>query len=342
MISPVPLLPQDQILTNYPPAPPNPAKETTSIFDSSGESMPLYDQGESNACGTTSLAMVLAFLGGHDVDRHAIDAEIRRGDNFSSPLDLVEFARNSGVQAEMYNHGSPDELADFVDRGVPVQLLINNGSPGDPSQLHYVVVTGYRVDGDGERSFTIQDPGGAIYDLSEDDLQERWGSVPGGFDQFFIAYSGSGEPLPPSRVQDITALLGAVDGAAGVVNALDRLGHADSPASFGQAVGEFTQGVAQVAVGGALGSAQLGLGALAREAEKVPGPGVLAANVLGGIQKALAAVAPLLINTVDSVAETAAAAAEGVVAAVATVAEAVSEAVTQAANAVGKLFRKLF
>src|SRR5581483_11886772 len=81
-------------------------------------SMPFDAQGSSNACGTTSLAMVMSYLGVPET-KEAIDAVIRRMDIFSSPEDLVDFAREHGLQGQGYNNGSWGDIETFVGRGEP-------------------------------------------------------------------------------------------------------------------------------------------------------------------------------------------------------------------------------
>src|SRR5689334_22772778 len=68
--------------------------------------MPLYDQGNTNGCGTTSLAMIMSYLLGRPVTQAEVDHAIRRMDVFTSPRDMIEFAQANGLAAAGYNHGS--------------------------------------------------------------------------------------------------------------------------------------------------------------------------------------------------------------------------------------------
>lgn len=130
-----------------------PTGESNSILDTNSQTfMPLLNQGRTNGCGTTSLAMISTFLG-HERSMGEIDNEIRRQDIFSAPNDLVEYARGTGLRAEMYNHGTPEELAYFVDLGIPTQIVTTADGSGDPQKMHYVVITGYAVDKNGTLSF---------------------------------------------------------------------------------------------------------------------------------------------------------------------------------------------
>src|SRR5688572_12130624 len=77
--------------------------------------MPFNDQGDSNGCATTSLSMVFEYFGIH-MSREEIDQAIRRGDNFlgSSVDDILEFARDHGLEAEGYNNGTWEEVKSMI------------------------------------------------------------------------------------------------------------------------------------------------------------------------------------------------------------------------------------
>src|SRR5438067_1554671 len=57
------------------------------------DSMPDYNQGKTNGCGTTSLAMIMSYLGVPE-SQGDIDSAIRRADVFTSPTDILDFARS--------------------------------------------------------------------------------------------------------------------------------------------------------------------------------------------------------------------------------------------------------
>src|SRR5579871_2163072 len=67
------------------------------------ESMPDYNQGQTNGCGTTSLAMIMTYLGIPETQGD-VDGAIRRMNIFTSPTDILDFARSKGLSAEGYNH----------------------------------------------------------------------------------------------------------------------------------------------------------------------------------------------------------------------------------------------
>ena len=107
--------------------------------------MPPIDQGKSNACGSSSLAMIMDYLG-VPVSRRDIDKEIRRVDQGLPPQPLIDFAREHGLEAEFYNHGSWDEIKGLIGRGIPVQAQINTEADGSKTHMHWVAVVGFRTD----------------------------------------------------------------------------------------------------------------------------------------------------------------------------------------------------
>jgi len=80
----------------------NPASETQLP---NVANMPFFQQGSSNGCGTTSLAMVMTYLGVPET-KAQIDAVIRQLDIFTSPEDMTAFATSHGLQAQGYNNGA--------------------------------------------------------------------------------------------------------------------------------------------------------------------------------------------------------------------------------------------
>ena len=188
-------------------------------------SMPFELQGSANACGTTSLAMVMSYLGVPET-KEAIDSVIRRLDIFSSPEDLTGFARGLGLQAQGYNHGAwPDVEADAV-RSAPSILLINaDYSYPDGSSIsgfHYVVVTGHGVDpANGQRYAVLHDPNfGSDMVLYEADLITMGNNVGWGFADYYMVFATSGDPLPPGNSDGVQGALGALEGVTSITNGL--------------------------------------------------------------------------------------------------------------------------
>jgi hypothetical protein len=149
------------------------------------------NQGNTNACGTTSLANVMTHWGSPRTHEQ-IDKSIRAFDMFTAPDKLVEYARNNGMRAELKNDASLDDIAKMVDQGVPPMVLIDPGSDKDAG-LHYVTVTGYHRDQNGKITDVVlaDSAGGRRYNLSAEAFQKKWdnlklGNVTTGFNNVMI------------------------------------------------------------------------------------------------------------------------------------------------------------
>jgi hypothetical protein len=257
------------------------------------------DQGDTKACGTSSLAMIMSYLG-VPVSRQDIDSEVRRIDQGAMPQPLIDYAREHGLNAEGYNHGSWDEIKSYVDRGIPVQTLIKTHADGDPSHGHFVAVVGFRTDpatGKEQIGFRNSADGGKVDWMDRAEFENKWHNHFAGFDDFFIAYSKPGTGLPPGRWDGIEALNAMGNGAWNVANNFDRLIHPDNVGTFVHGLVGLPGGVVQ-AVGGAVGfgiqtagdwlDKKVGdvpvLGWFARPLGKlVSGVGAGLGNVFGGI-----------------------------------------------------------
>jgi hypothetical protein len=223
--------------------------------------MPYYDQGTQNACGTTSLAMIMTYLG-VTLSHEDIDNAIRRMDIFTSPNDIVDFARSKGLEAEEYNHGTWDELKSQIDAGHPVEALIESDTSlgGSADGIHWIAITGYETDpATGQEYVIYHDPNwgddpatagvneGAEVKIPVEDFMKMWGntSLPPGAENFYVAFGKPGETLPPSRVDGMEGALGATDGITNVTNGLNRLYSPDSVGSFVHGIPQFFGGIAQ-------------------------------------------------------------------------------------------------
>lgn len=144
------------------------------------------DQGSTNGCGTTSLAALLSFWKGVPgaFTREGIDKDIRRANMFTSPANIVKYAREQGFRSEMRNNGSIEELKKYTEMGVPVQVLFeprNEAGNGKDFLLHYVTVTGFKKGPDGKELVLIADPndptGSAQRELPIEDFKAQWGNL---------------------------------------------------------------------------------------------------------------------------------------------------------------------
>jgi hypothetical protein len=143
------------------------------------------DQGNTNSCGTTSLTSVLKYFGSDIKDHFEIDKAIRsaRFDMFTAPGDIVSYAKSKGFKAGLNNNSTPEDLASFIDKGVPVIILIDPGDQYD-FNMHWIVIKGYERNDKGEiDKVNIADPaGGWTYTKDMESLKKQWGNIRVGFE----------------------------------------------------------------------------------------------------------------------------------------------------------------
>jgi hypothetical protein len=290
-----------------PPSRPREGTLTQSIFPGNVDTMPFYAQGRTNGCGTTSEAMILTHLLGRPVQPHDIDNQIRRIDTFTSPQDMVRYARQQGLSAEMYNHGSLSELQGMVARGIPCQALINRDQSGALASLHYVAVVGFGRNERGEDCVVVHDPArGNTPDLQDVEqfipvrqFMDDWARPSGGFDNFFIAYAPGSTTLPAGRADGIEGSLTTVEGVANVTNGFDRIVNPNTPGNFFRGLVQLPVGVGQTVGGAVTGGIQL-TGDWLRE--KTNGVRLLK-NVAGPLGDGLSAAGAAGADVVNGVAE---------------------------------------
>lgn len=171
--------------------------------DGQPENFTVLDQGNTNGCGTTSLAMLLNFFAGGDAvfDREGIDRFIRHYGMFTSPGDIAAFAEQRGFDAAVHTGTTPAELRRMIDAGLPVQLLIDVSENRDGSGLHYEVVTGYGRGPDGKTYYELANPNGRREYMAEEVLLSRWSNLrmaglSTGIDRVAIALRPPGDKAP--------------------------------------------------------------------------------------------------------------------------------------------------
>lgn len=153
----------------------------------------LFDQHEvasdPNACGTTSLAMILANRGKieNTIDAaRQVDRSIRVAGFFSHPNWLESAARDKGLSANQSNECKFEDLSAATRKG-PVMVLIDGP--------HYVVVnevkTVRKENGEEEVRVVIADPAdGKLSEIPKTEFEKRWANplkdlpvnLPGNFD----------------------------------------------------------------------------------------------------------------------------------------------------------------
>ncbi len=135
------------------------------------------NQGNTNACGTTSLANVMTHWGMPRTHQQ-IDKSIRPFDLFTAPDKLVEYARDNGLHAEIKADAKLDDLARMIDQGVPPIVLIDPDKETN-AVLHYVTVTGYTRGADGKISDLViaDSAGGHRYTMPAAEFQQKWDNL---------------------------------------------------------------------------------------------------------------------------------------------------------------------
>ncbi|MFN8671755.1 MAG: C39 family peptidase [Candidatus Sericytochromatia bacterium] len=150
------------------------------------------DQGDTNACGTTSLASVLNYYNedkSKNIDHWKIDKSIRAtglgdGGMFTAPSSIVSYAKKNGFNAGLQKNTTIEDLAKRIDKGVPSMVLIDT-TPEDKNDaaFHWMVVTGYTKDDKNQiNKLKMADPsGGYVSDVDVADFKKQWGNLKAGF-----------------------------------------------------------------------------------------------------------------------------------------------------------------
>jgi phage-related protein len=235
-------------------------------------------------------------------------------------------------------------------------VSVNGGSSKfSVDGLHYIAITGYGTDpATGEEYVIYHDPNrNTEQRMSVSDFEKMWGDVPGGFDNYFVAYGPKGANLPPGRDDGIESTLGVLNGVTNVTNGLDRI---FSPDCFGSWIHGFPQfvGGAVQTVGSFVGGLfQLGAGWLNHAVEGVPvlenvvqpigdlvnGVGAVIGDVFNGFGEACDSIGGAFESLFDG---DVGGFAEGVGDAVGDVVGGAVDAVGDAANAVGDAVSDFF
>jgi predicted double-glycine peptidase len=229
-------------------------------------SMPFLFQGTSNGCGTTSLAMVMSYLGVPET-KAQVDAVIRQLDIFSSPEDMMGFATSHGLQAQGYNHGAWENIESFIPLGQPCICLINaNYTYPDNSTIngfHYVAITGFGVDSTNNQRYAIfHDPNFTKSEmvLYESQFVQMGDNMGWGFRDYFMAFTNfaSPVPLPPGNRDGIQGVLGTLEGVTNITNGIGNIFHPSSVGSVFHGIFQFVGGVVETIGSGIGGLLQVG------------------------------------------------------------------------------------
>ena len=233
------------------------------------DQMPFIDQGDSGGCATTSLSMIFEYFGIH-MTREEIDKVIRRADNFlgTSLPDILEFARDHGLEAEAYNNGTWEEVKSMIDQGCPVLAYVDSdgsvkGTDSDTKETvaiggpHVITITGYGTDpATGEEYVLYHDPNygddpatpakeGDELRMSLSDFQKAWGKETAGVKNYFMAFAPEGADLPAGRDDGAEGALGVQAGSTNISNGFDRIFSPDCFGSFVHGIPQFFGGLVQ-------------------------------------------------------------------------------------------------
>ncbi|MDB5099919.1 MAG: hypothetical protein JWM80_4340 [Cyanobacteria bacterium RYN_339] len=170
----------------------------------------LEDQGHTDGCGTTSLGMVLSFWESAPgrFHRRLLDRDIRSGGTGLDFAHLEKYATAHGYRIGTGEHGTPEGLGAWLDHGVPVVLLIENGPAPAAGALHFVVALRRTEEG-----LLVADPkGGRLRELPYAELAWRWsdlrvGPVGTGIDRAFAVVL----PARPVPVADASGKITSSD-----------------------------------------------------------------------------------------------------------------------------------
>lgn len=235
------------------------------ITDPADGGRPDFAQGNSNACGTTCLAIVLHRLG-IEVPRTEIDKSIRNYNLFTPPTALVDYARGQGLRADVYNHGSFEQLQSDLAEGRQIMVMTDVGgydqnldlSPGSKKdfQTHWLVVTG-AYEKNGQKFVTYDNPWGTKETLPFEKFDALWKDVhvlgvPTGYDRSYVLIDrGSSKALRAPHAGDIAGVNELTGGISNAANGFAEMTHGNILHGLGRmlsGVGNTVVGAARTAV----------------------------------------------------------------------------------------------
>jgi uncharacterized protein YvpB len=287
------------------------------------QNMPFYIQ-QGNACGTTTLAEIMTYLGKTETQAD-VDKAIRRDDVFTAPEDMIQFARDNGLQAQEYNNGTWDQVKQQIDSGHAVQALVegdnsvpvmDGASNGNfsVSGLHYIAITGYGTDPTTGQGYVVyHDPNrGTEQRMSVSDFEKMWGNVPAGYHNYYQAYGAAGSNLSEgtdsifnSANSGIQGTQGTLNGIANILNGWDRwTGPGNQLPSFLHGVSEVAGGIPQTVMCGIGAGLQIGSSWLSSKVSGIPVVQNLVlplTDAVGGVGAAIADVGNGIGESMDDV-----------------------------------------
>ncbi len=151
-----------------------------------------------NWCGQYATYAILKQHFGKDISFKDFYQEVNPAGIFSSPDDLVRYARKQGVPAGKHNNSTLSDLRAQLDAGNPVTILGTGSSGKIP---HYIAVTGYTTDENGNIASLKVVDSCYMREIPVDEFKEMWGDplggmhsalgALGGYHNLMITYDGS-------------------------------------------------------------------------------------------------------------------------------------------------------
>jgi hypothetical protein len=180
------------------------------------DTRPLY-QGQTNGCGTTSLAMGLNILNSlrptatkrpTPFSREMLDEGTREWNSYASVSVLQQAARRQKFYAEAYPDLSFEKLARHLTNNEPIVGLINPVPArfNQDSTLHYVLIDGYDQTNPSRPRIRYTDPGLETNPTKWIDFEafrtdfwqtRTWRGIPIGATQLGLVLSNTPNSLPP-------------------------------------------------------------------------------------------------------------------------------------------------
>ncbi len=210
---------------------------------------------DGNACGTTTLAMIInAFRGNRELTQEDIDEQIRNLDIFAAPVSVAQLAEEYNLNAQLCNETNFQLINTMVRDSNVCQLIVDapelsNGRNLD-AKLHYIVVDwawegerqefepGMRageffnyLPTDRGKWVRVKDPHGEAYILKYEDLKVNYWEriyfkgVSTGLSNFMIVYSSEDLNITGYSTFHASAALAVTTNTSELVNALVRTGN---------------------------------------------------------------------------------------------------------------------
>ncbi|MBO3810076.1 MAG: hypothetical protein FGF50_10865 [Candidatus Brockarchaeota archaeon] len=194
-------------------------------------------QGDTSACGTTSLAAILRYLSKKDstvYNHNIIDRSVRGGggiDIYSEGFSLADYARGEGFEARIYVDGTFEDIKRFIDMGIPVEMCITvDGGHGPMNVIegHWIVAVCYWEDVNSGTMIGYYNPWGHLSAIPQSRFELYWteqnllGITL--WNRFYIAVCNKPAPtdMPPSNAGALEKYYGAL--IAGVTICLNAWG----------------------------------------------------------------------------------------------------------------------